>query len=55
MGKTMTREQRKNSKYTQWDEERKRKNESFYNTSEPVPKRDKPRKKWRPHSEIEAD
>ena len=54
MGKTLTRDQRKNSKYIQRNEDRRRKNESFYET---VPEKPvtKPRKKWKPHSEIEAD
>ncbi len=53
MGKSLNRDERKNSKYIQWDEERRRK-EGRYN-AEPQVKRPTPRKKWRPHSEIDAD
>ena len=54
MGKTLTRDQRKNSKYIQRNEDRRRKNESFRD-EEPKAPVTKVRKKWRPHSEIEAD
>ena len=53
MGKSLNRDERKNSKYIRWDEERRRK-EGRYN-AEPQVKRTAPKKKWRPHSEIDAD
>lgn len=53
MGKTLTKEQRKNSKYIEWDNARKRKNQDYL--TDDAPKKEKPKKKWRPHSEVEAD
>lgn len=52
MGKSLNRDERKNSKYIRRDDERRRK-EDRYN-AEPV-KRVAPKPKWRPHSEIDAD
>lgn len=47
MGKSMTREERKNSKYMDRDADRRRKDEQSYLFEAPAPKQ-KPRKKWRP-------
>lgn len=54
MGKSMTRDERKNSKYIRRDNDRQRKAERF-SSEEDKPRREKPRQKWRPHSEIDAD
>lgn len=56
MGKTLTREQRKNSKYLRRDDERRRK-ESRYGQEEKEEGvlRRKPKTKWRPHSEINVE
>lgn len=53
MGKTLTREQRKTSKYLRRDDDRRRK-ESQYHEKETALK-PKPRQKWRPHSEIDVE
>lgn len=53
MGKSMTREERKSSKFIRRDNDRQRKAERYM--SEDKPRREKPRPKWRPHSEIDAD
>ena len=56
MGKTLNREQRKNSKYINRDVERELKSLyelNNFNSSEQ--KKEKPKKKWRPHSEIIVD
>lgn len=53
MGKTLNRDERKNSKYLRRDDERKRKERQY---STPLaPKKPTPRPKWKPHSEIDAD
>lgn len=52
MGKSLNRDERKNSKFIQWDEERRRKENRYV---EPKVKNPVPKKKWRPHSEIDAD
>lgn len=54
MGKTFTREERKNNKYSRRDDARRRKMEDLIPQSHESP-RPKPKKKWRPHSEIDAD
>lgn len=54
MGKTLNRDERKNSKYISRDNARQRKADR-YTTSDNKPRREKPRQKWRPHSEIEAE
>ena len=54
MGKTYTRDERKNNKFTRRDDARKRKYEDLMPQNE-TPSRPKPKKKWRPHSEIDAD
>lgn len=53
MGKTFTRDQRKNNKYVQRDIKRKAKFDEYVK-DEPRPK-PKPKQKWRPHSETDAD
>lgn len=53
MGKTLNKDERKNSKYLRRDDERRRK-ERQYN-AEPQVKKPQPKPKWRPHSEIDAD
>lgn len=53
MGKTFTRDQRKNNKYALREDARKRKFED-YEVADEKP-RPKPKKKWRPHSEIDAN
>lgn len=53
MGKTFTRDERKNNKYISRDEERELKQKNY--STESVPRREKPRQKWQPHSEIEID
>ena len=55
MGKTLNRDQRKHSKYMSREQARHRKEEEFFGITESKPKRPAPRKKWRPHSEIDAD
>ena len=52
MGKSLNRDERKKSKFTRWDEERRRKEEPY---AQPQVKHKPPKKKWRPHSEIDAD
>lgn len=55
MGKSLNRDERKNSKYIQRDDNRRRKERQY---AEEVPVRQNPRPKktkWRPHSEIDAD
>lgn len=53
MGKTFTRDQRKNNKYMQRDMKRKAKFDEYVkDESRPKPK---PKQKWRPHSETDAD
>ena len=53
MGKTFTRDQRKNNKYMQRDMKRKAKfDENVKDEPRPKPK---PKQKWRPHSETDAD
>lgn len=54
MGKSLNRDERKNSKYIRWDEERRRKEENQFG-KKAEPKRNPLRQKWRPHSEIDAD
>ena len=53
MGKTFTRDQRKNNKYMQRDMKRKAKFDEYVK-DEPRPK-PKPKQKWRSHSETDAD
>lgn len=53
MGKTLNRDERKNSKYLRRDDERKRKERQYSTPS--APKRPAPRPKRKPHSEIDAD
>lgn len=53
MGKTLNREQRKNSKYLRRDEERRRKEGQY--SEKPEVRKQAPRPKWRPHSEIDPD
>ena len=53
MGKTFTRDQRKNNKYVHRDMKRKAKFDEYVK-DEPRPK-PKPKQKWRPHSETDAD
>lgn len=53
MGKSMTRDERKNSKYIRRDNDRQRKAERYM--TEEKPQKPKPRQKWRPHSEVEPD
>lgn len=53
MGKTLNREERKNSKYLRRDDERRRK-EGRYKEETPA-RKPVPKPKWRPHSEIDAD
>lgn len=53
MGKTLNRDERKNSKYLRRDDERKRKERQYGAPS--APKRPMPRPKWKQHSEIDAD
>ena len=52
MGKSMTKEQRKNNKYIQRDMSRRNKYSDI--TEEPILEKQKPKKKWKPHSEIEV-
>lgn len=54
MGKTFTRDQRKNNKYAKRDMARERKFEDLMPERE-VPVRPKQKKKWRPHSETDAE
>ncbi|WIC39649.1 hypothetical protein [Phage Phass-1] len=53
MGKTFTRDQRKNNKYMQRDMKRKAKFDEYVK-DEPRPK-PKHKQKWRPHSETDVD
>lgn len=53
MGKTLNRDERKNSKYLRRDDERRRKEGRFH--EEPQVKKSAPKQKWRPHSEIDVD
>lgn len=53
MGKTFTRDQRKNNKYMQRDMKRKAKFDEYVK-DEPRLK-PKPKQKWRPHSETDVD
>lgn len=53
MGKSLNRDERKNSKYLRRDDERRRKENRY--SEEPQAKKPAPRPKWRPHSEIDAD
>lgn len=53
MGKTLNRDERKNSKYLRRDDERRRK-ESQY-SGEPKVRKPAPKPKWRPHSETDPD
>lgn len=54
MGKSLNRDERKNSKYIQRDDNRRRKERQY--DAEPVKNPRPVRKpKWRPHSEIDAD
>lgn len=56
MGKSMNRDQRKNSKYISREVDRKLKEQQQYSTIEDEkPDRPKPKKKWRPHSEIDDE
>lgn len=52
MGKTLTCEQRKNNKYIDRDNARANKNREYTPRTE---KKEKPRQKWRPHSETDYD
>ena len=55
MGKSLTKDQRKNSKYISRNLDRERKyNNMFEQPLIPV-KKEKPKQKWKPHSEIEVD
>lgn len=55
MGKTLNRDQRKNSKYLSRDNSRKLKEQLQYsNFNEEAPK-PKPKKKWQPRSEIDVE
>lgn len=53
MGKTLTRDQRKNSKFLRRDDERRRKEGQY--SAEPKVRKAPPKPKWRPHSEIDPD
>ena len=55
MGKTLNRDQRKHNKFMSRDAARQRKEDEFFGTQEVKPKKPVVRKKWRPHSEIDAD
>ena len=56
MGKSLNRDERKLSKYIQVHEDRKRKELSQYtNTNNEAPRKEKPKVKWRPRSEIDVD
>lgn len=55
MGKSMTKDQRKNSKFISRDQSRKKKYSDMMDTESIPVKTYKPKKKWKPHSEIEAD
>lgn len=54
MGKSLNRDERKNSKFLERDDNRRRK-ERQYNAEPEVKRNPKPKTKWRPHSEIDAD
>ena len=53
MGKTLNRDERKNSRYTDRDEKRAQKMKNFSIKEET--KKPSQKQKWRPHSEIEFD
>lgn len=55
MGKTLSREQRKESKYVRREEGRKLKENQQYSALASEPKPEKLKAKWRPRSEIEAE
>lgn len=56
MGKTLARGQRKNNKYIVREKNRRLKEDQMFSTfSDDAPKKEKPKKKWRPRSEIDDD
>lgn len=55
MGKSLSRDQRKSSKYTTREEGRKFKEIQQYSSLSVEPKPEKPKVKWRPRSEIEVE
>lgn len=55
MGKSLSREQRKTSKYTRREEGRKFKEIQQYSSLSTEPKPPAPKPKWRPRSEIDAE